>query len=191
MTKLAFVHGWAEGAWSASRLAKSFKDAGFDLVPDPRTADVIISHSAGCYCSCGYSNAKLIVLIGLPLWPGKPVLISLIQKLVLEVAQHRSGELAWFSSKLGHNALYILANPLSLVVFFANKWRRKLPRPSQHQKILLIRNQNDRFSEPAACKKIAQELGYEYIEMPGLHDDCWIYPDAYVKKVKEYAAKLA
>lgn len=191
MNRVAFVHGWAEGAWSASKFSRAFEEAGFEVTNDVRRTDIIISHSAGCYFVADYPAAKLVVLIGLPLWPGKPIIVSLLQKLFLEVLEHRRDKLLWYIKKLAHNTWDIATKPTSLFQFLINRRRQKLPITKTGQKIILIRNSNDRFSSPKACQQIARQNGYQLIEVAGLHDDCWINPEKYVEIVSKYAKRLA
>ena len=189
---VAFVHGWAEGSWQDSQFAQQLVNNGFELTPDPAKADIILAHSAGCYLVPVNPKAKLIVLIGLPFWPGKPLIKSLVKKLMLEASRHQKDQdLPWFSQKLAHNTWYIFTKPAGLYRFFKNRQQMKLPSASPNTSVVLIRNQDDQFCTPNVTKLLPQAKGYKFIDMPGLHDDCWIDPEPYVKLIKKYANELA
>lgn len=193
MTKqlgVAFVHGWAEGVWQENMLRGHLQKAGFRLEQNAEKTDIVLAHSAGCYLVPKKNNAKLIILIGLPLWPGKPLPKSLLEKLKLEFWHHRRNrDIAWLINKLVHNIWYVVTKPGNLFRFFKNYYGRKLPNPEK-SKIVLVRNKDDPFCDPNLAA-ILRDKRYTYISLPGLHDDCWMEPKKYVEIINHYAKELA
>ncbi len=192
MKTVAFIYGWAEGAWQAKQLAGDLAKHGFRLTRHPEKADVVLAHSAGCYMVPQITKAKLIVLIGLPYWPGKPLHKSLIEKLKLEAKKHKNrGDYLWFANKIAHNLWYILTRPHAMYRFIKNYRQLKLPKASQKQQVILIRNSDDRFCTPEVAQILPQAKGYKFLELPGLHDDCWIEPEPYIKIIRNALNELA
>ena len=184
---MAIVHGWAEGPWQSQDFVSCLENAGFSLADNPAAADVVVAHSAGCFLVPENINAQLIMLIGLPFWPGKPLPASLMQKLVLEAKQHQKRHnLGWFANKLAHNTWYILARPKSFWSFFKNRHSLKLPKASAGLKVVLVRNKDDRFCTPKVMELLPMAEDYNFVEMPGIHDDCWIDPAGYVDLIRQH-----
>ncbi len=191
LKSIALIHGWAEGSWQARRFVECLQQNDLELITDPHNADIIVGHSAGCYL-VPETKARLIVLIGLPYWPGKPLVVSWLEKLKAEVGQHRGRrDFGWFLRKLVHNAWYILSRPSSLYRFLKNKRLMSLPKTSTNTKVVLIRNLEDRFCTPKVASLLPEAKDYPIVELPGLHDDCWLEPQAYIEIIRKYADELA
>jgi hypothetical protein len=72
--KVFIAYGWPEGQWHGKQLRNDLIDCNYQITYSPEEADIIIAHSAGCYLLPNSLRAKLILLIGLPNWPNKPLI---------------------------------------------------------------------------------------------------------------------
>lgn len=192
MKTVALIHGWAEGPWQSSQFASELQKQGLELADSPKQADIIFAHSAGCYLVPKRLKARLVILVGLPYWPGKPQALSVLEKLALEAAHHkRRQDLGWFLNKVAHNIWYIFTKPVDFIRYYKNRALMNLPTAALNRQVILIRNASDRFCHPEIMKLLQQIKAYEYVELPGLHDDCWITPDPYIRIIKDSSNVVA
>src|SRR5690349_1106305 len=105
MTKVAIIYGWSEGPWHGKKLRQEISNAGFEIIKQPEKADIIIAHSGGCFMLPQQSRAHLVLLVGLPYWPGKHPVRSLRQKIKDETKN------GWWLKKTYFNAYYFLTRP--------------------------------------------------------------------------------
>ena len=177
---VAIVAGWAEGYWQTKKFRSALERTGYQVTQDPSAADVIIGHSLGCYLIPKEVNAKSIVLIGLPYWPGRSILTSLRLKLKSEIRSHRKDEsLGWWLNKMLHNGWYIISRPSKTYHGFTKQIPDDLPDGSGN-KVLLVRPTYDTFCHPEVMSTLGEAKNYKYFEIPGAHDDCWLKPKPYI-----------
>src|SRR5688572_11114756 len=103
--KVCILYGWAEGPAYGHRLRAALNQAGFEVTRQPKTADIIIAHSGGGFLLPVESKAKLVVLAGLPHWPGRHPLQSLPSKVRQEMRD------LWWYRKTFLNSMYLLTRP--------------------------------------------------------------------------------
>jgi len=187
MSSVAVIDGFAEG-WQTSKIFReAIERAGYQVTKEAGTADVIVAHSAGCFFLPDTHKGQLVFLVGPPYWPGRPVLVSLVQKLWRDfVYRKREGRLGYWAKKHLWSLLYILTDiPHTIkLTFFVrhHDFRSRL----QHTDFILVRNRDDSFctpdieSIPFGNKKIG------YHELPGEHDDLWANPGPYVKLIAKH-----
>lgn len=176
---VAIIAGWAEGSWQTRKFSAALEHAGYTF-RDSKSADVIIAHSLGCYLVPKETAAKHIVLIGLPYWPGRSVLASVVLKLKSEIRLHRRDKsLGWWINKTIHNGWYIVAHLPKTYRGITGRKLANLPDGTKH-KVILIRADDDSFCHPDAMKKLSPAKNYSFFKMPGAHDDCWLKPEPYV-----------
>ncbi|MBI4034630.1 hypothetical protein HY380_01895 [Candidatus Saccharibacteria bacterium] len=184
MKTVAIIHGWAEGPWQSRKFRQELKQQGFEPEKDASKAEIIIGHSLGCYLVPA-NQAKLIVLIGLPYWPGLNVPASLARKLWLELTHHRrSATIGWWLNKLAHNIWYIVSKPLMTYYIFSMRKLKNLP-SGKNQKVLLIRPRNDTFCHPNIKDRLSGRE-YYFVELPGAHDDCWFKPEPCIELIQKH-----
>ena len=46
--------------------------------------------------------------------------------------------------------------------------------------VVIVRNEQDAYLHPEEGKELASKKSWEYITLPGHHDDIWINPEPYV-----------
>src|SRR4051812_13441361 len=137
--KVAIIYGWAEGSWQSRLFTDELTKRGLVLTKNVGEADVIIAHSSGCYLIPHDITAKLILLIGLPHWPGRSVASGIIHKLMAEMKHHRRDRsLAWWLNKLAHNIWYIVTRPQATYYGLTRHKPENLP-DAKNRKVLLVR----------------------------------------------------
>lgn len=179
MKTVAMIYGWAEGPWQARSFKKALQKEGLVFTNDILRADVIVAHSSGCYLIPKNTSAKLIVLVGLPYWPGRSLASSVAKKLVGELRYHRRNkDIFWWLNKIMHNIWYIITRPHKSLYAFT---RHRLERlPSDKHRTLLVRPTDDTFCHPNIIKTLKPLKNYGFEEISGEHDDCWVKPKPYV-----------
>lgn len=182
MTTVCILPGFAEGWHTSWRLRRALTAKGFTITKNPATADVLIAHSGGCFVVPENHNAKLILLIGLPYWPGKSLLQCILQKNKMALATAiREKQLGAFLRKLPWHALYMANMLRNLQMLGGHKsgvaWHTDSP------KTILIRNRYD-----ANCTDCPTDLKFQHdvtlLSMPYEHDDCWDHPELYAGVVQ-------
>jgi len=172
---VAILYGFSEGPGLGGAFLRTLKQNGFEIIADPRQADVIVAHSGGCYLVPEESAAKLVVLIGESFWPGRPLLGRVIRKMQLDTASYwRAGHfIAWTIKQFWHS-IYFWDMPRNLAM-----WRRQQPKTwpiLAGKKVVHIRYKDDAFCTPA-ISKAGVLPGAEFVTLPGQHDELWIRPE--------------
>lgn len=171
--KVFIAYGWPEGEWHGRRLREALKNAGYTVTSSPKDADVIVTHSAGCYMLPSDVRARLIMLVGLPNW-SRPLIKCTFAKIRLE---HKNIE--WLHKTLLHT-FYAVSQPIRLYKVYRAFRKKYLPDFSS-SKVLLIRNEQDTYMEEEASERLARKRGWLYQNLKGQHDDLWEDPQAYIE----------
>ena len=179
----AIVYGLAEGPFISRSLRHAMEAAGF-MPAKAHEADVVITHSGGCYTVPANSRAKLFLHINPPYWPGKPIVESVRQKVAynFRLRKQRHQLQSWALSSAA-NSIYALnlKRAFSMIMPY-NRARQTLARlpDSLH---VFIRTHIDNYCDPAALIS-ATSSKHSYLTLAGHHDDCWREPEQYVQLVK-------
>lgn len=185
MKTLAIVHGWSEGPWQSRRFCKELAKTELQFIKRAEDADVIVAHSEGCYWVPRKNKASLILLIGIPHWPGRHLFTSVILNLKANYSFARGDEsLAYWFTKLTRNLWYIITRPYQSYRVLKLHNLRFLPRQSSTKRVVMIRNHLDTFTHPKIDKILDQVKRYKYVEYPGVHDDCWSHPHKYIELIE-------
>ena len=127
--RVAIIYGWAEGPWQSKKFIKELKGAGFAIEENPIEADVLFAHSAGCYLIPPTIKARLLVLDGLPYWPGRSMASGVVHKLISELRYlRRNRGLTWWLNKIAHNGWYIISRPQKTYYLLTRHQVEKLPK---------------------------------------------------------------
>jgi hypothetical protein len=179
---VCIVYGFAEGPAMGRRLRLALEQAGFETVSNPARADIILAHSGGCFVLPEKHQAKLVILIGPPHWPGKSLLMAIAQKAWLDMRAHRQGrKLAGWLKKAGWNLVYGANIRRNMDMQRGRKqgslWQTNAAR------VVMVRNHQDTFCTPKV-HSLPFKTPPIIVEMIGQHDDCWIAPQKYVDIVQ-------
>lgn len=159
-------------------LRRELHQAGFQVVKRGPT-DVIIAHSGGCYLLDERPDARLILLVGLPYWPGVHPSKSVVRKILGE------SKTLWWFKKLLFSTIYIFAHPLRWYRMHIGWKNIHLPTTDIDTTIVAVRNKDDHFSHPAHLEKLAKEKDWKFNTFDSHHDDIWVNPKPYVELISK------
>lgn len=186
MKKVAIIYGWAEGPWQSRQFAQAAARRGLTMTTDLSRADIIFAHSSGCYLVPEDVNARLVMLVGLPYWPGQILPSGILRKLISELEHHRrTNGLIWWLNKITHNTWYILTRPQATYWGLTRHKEKNLP-DGRNRTVLLVRPSDDTMHHPETADLLTKAESYESVEIPGAHDDCWLYPEPYLDLIERF-----
>jgi hypothetical protein len=164
----------------ASKFRRELEVAGFAITRDAVHADVIVAHSGGCFVLPKTYQAKLVLVVGLPCWPGKSTLQTLCQKIWLDMHSHEHTAAEWLV-KTFWNSLYFWN-----MLYNYQMWRGQ--QRGAHRTItnaVLVRNKDD-----ATCTPDYTHFRFKHtpplVSFAGQHDDLWHHPRKYIDLIRHY-----
>jgi hypothetical protein len=170
------IPGFAEGSWHTRRLMKALEPYGYIQAPSSAEADIVITHSAGCFFLPNTAENTRIILINPPYWPGKPILVSVFQKTVGDfVGAVRRHHLGFWAHKTAWNLLYIALNLLRVYRIAQFARQQNFHEALRGKHVAIIRNDNDPWFTPHAAELLPKDEDFQYYHLPGEHEDCWYY----------------
>ena len=172
---VSIIYGWPEGNWHGKAMRQYLRQNGYEVTANPQTADVIIAHSAGCFLLPQNSQAKLVLLIGMPLQTGQNLAKSTLQKIELEPKDW------WWLKKSCFNTFYLFTKPVRWIKM-NRAWNKPLPK-YKNAKYLLICNLMDAYMDPDESQNFAKFQGWSFKTFEGQHDDLWQNPKKYVDEI--------
>ncbi len=184
MKTVAFRYGWSEGPWHTKQFEKLLNSKGFDVMNDTRKADVVVAHSLGCFMLPAKMEAKRVILIGIPYWPGKSVIKSLTNNLRHE-AKQKKGFIWWLKRSI-HAAYYATLRAPYTFSGLRKRSKLRFNLPSDPSGVIMIRNELDGFCHPDIQKILPQTAKYRLINVGGGHEDWWINPAPYVDLILKH-----
>lgn len=181
MKTISIIHGWAGGKWHTADFENELEKAEFNIIEDSRKSDIIFAHSAGCYKIPSSNQARLVVLIGVPYWPGKSILKRFFIKTASDGTEiARLFGYRYASMKLLWQVVYGLAHPEMAFAALKNHDRLNFFSKLEEKKVIVIHNQNDVYSSSGLRAVLKNKANLKYIDVPGLHDDYYTNPRLYV-----------
>ena len=156
MKKVSILYGWAEGHRIGKNLRNELHENGFSLTKNSESADIIIAHSGGIFLIPKTNKPQLVLLVGLPYWPGQHPTRSLRQKILTDLNNNTSSKS--FIRKTFYNTFYFIFRPIHHLKIY-RMWKRELYPEDATNNFIAIRNQQDSFMHPEesinlAAKKI-------------------------------------
>jgi hypothetical protein len=178
---VCILYGINEGPAMGKQLSKALASEGFALVHDPKSADIIIAHSGGCFLVPKAQRAKLVLLIGMPYWPKRSWVVCTSRKVGREWRLYKQqGRLLQWAHKWGNHLRYSL-DLKGTILMAVNRSANKSWNSHNHQ--VIIRNKNDTYCAPGIVE--APFKGPRtFISLPGEHDDCWDNPKPYMDLIQ-------
>ncbi|MDB5166170.1 MAG: hypothetical protein JWM37_242 [Candidatus Saccharibacteria bacterium] len=189
MPTAAFSYGFGEGPWhSRQKFEAKLERAGFDVIRDIPAADIIISHSAGCYFLPEMTDKQILFLIDPPYWPGRSSWNSFIEKVRTEFIDARQRRaLGFWLRKTAWNITYSLRSLTRTLTIARLHPLHNFHEALEDHDIVLIRNDRDVWCTPEIEKLPTKGKSFLYYHVPGLHDDLWEMPAPYVAIIQEVA----
>jgi hypothetical protein len=183
MLKVHVVPGWAEGNWHFKQLARGF-GSNFTLEHDSREADIIIAHSSGCYSLPELSQARLVVILDPPYWPGRSIARRALKHVVFDAVRQirRYGIIFWLRLR-AWNIFYLIIEPWRHVKIWRSL-RQTFKLSSTADISIVVRDKKDAYCGPA-IDVLASNYDVPVVEAETFHEDCWRFPDKYIEIMEQ------
>lgn len=175
---VAVIYGFCEGMMLAGELKRALEQNGFIVTRDVAAADIILAHSGGCWLVPSDAQAHIVMLVGVPLWPGRSLSVRMARKIRQDfIAFKRAGRLnAWLTKTLW-NGVYFWRLPNTARMF---QRRNDRTFASVHtQTVCIVRNRND--TSTPNLHEVVELPHASFVSLPGEHDDIWENPERYVR----------
>jgi hypothetical protein len=181
MAKMFIFYGFAEGTKLTNRLAPALRAHNIEITENTDDADIIVTHSAGCFLLAKKYPKKIIVMTNPVCGPRRRLPIVITKKIWSDFyycAGHKQ-LLIWMRKTLW-NLFYIVARPRRNILMFekAKQYEQSLPEVAAKQVVVL----NNRLDPWAKCIPEDEILAkhYTFVTRPGCHDDLWLNPKRYL-----------
>lgn len=182
-TRVAVLYGIVSGQRIGKYLYTALEQAGYSLVSDPKDADIIIAHSAGCFWLPAHTPA---ILIDPPYWPGRPAAHRVRNRLASYMHLRRNNytlkQWLWRTLWGSYYAVFDFRRN-NRIISYADHFDLKTV--IKDRPVVIIRNGNDDWLSPAVHELAASNTNLSIVDIPGDHDDCWIHPEPYVAALKQ------
>ena len=188
MRTVAILEGWAGGPKLSKIFRHELANHDFEVIDSPKAANIVVAHSTGCYFLPGDMQAKLVMLINPPYWPGQSIITRFI-KMSSNESRLLIEQFGWkrlITDRL-LEVYYFLAKPLYTYSVIKNQSHLDFLDKLSGQKVLLIRNENDEFCSPKIKEVVSKHKNIRYLSLPGYHSDYYTNPRPYIDLLlKEY-----
>ncbi len=181
-------HGFSHSRRHSAGMRKLLDQAGYDEAIEPRQADIVIAHSAGCYIVPPDSDAKVVLLVGVPMNDKH------VRRVFFDA---RRKDVATFRAAHQSKRLFRLTALSYLEVSRHSRYHRKLVKTvitKRHnlpvinaRQTIVISSQSDPWPEPVKELAKTSKHGYSFISMYGSHNHLWQAPEQYIEIIKAYA----
>jgi hypothetical protein len=189
--KVAILYGIGEGDYHGRAFVTALKQAGFDVVRSAEDADIVVTHSGGCFFLPPLTLDQNYVVINPPYWPGKSLVISTVQKVTIDFIDFvKDGKVLQWFWKTTINLAHIVRFLLKTLTITLHAHKQRFYEAIRDENTIIIRSARDTFLTPDADRLLEQKYGRViplYI-VPGQHDSCWRDPAPYVEIISKIAS---
>jgi hypothetical protein len=162
-------------------LVRSLEGAGFTLTRNPSDADIIFAHSGGCFLVPADTAARLVFMVGLPYWPGRPLLASAGIKVWRDWKLNRQRHtIRQWARKCVFHVRYALKFK-DTIRMAINRSTHNSSSSNRHR--IIVRNHYDAYCTPHVQHAIGNSCR-TFVALPGEHDDCWDNPERYLELIQ-------
>ena len=187
--KVAILYGFGEGDYHGRAFVRKLREAGFDVVRQAKDADIVITHSGGCFFMPPLDHQKFVI-INPPYWPGKSLSVSTIQKVSIDFIDFaRDGKILQWFWKTTVNLVHVFRYIFKTLTITLHAHRKRFYEALRDENTIIIRSSHDTFLSPDAEQLLEAKTGHSVplYTLPGHHDSCWRNPDPYIKLIKQFA----
>lgn len=181
MKTVAIIEGWTGGKKLSKQFRQALVEADLKVIKDPSQADVIVAQSAGVYKIPGRHRAQIIMLIGIPYWPGKNILGRMVRKTRVDskrvLSEHGP---RYFLKKVFWQIYYFFARPTLLPTAFKNHKQLDFLDTLSRSKVIVIRNSMDMYSSPDIGEELRRFKNIKFVELEGGHDSYYTDHSPYI-----------
>lgn len=184
----AVSYGLFSGPAHGKRLQAAMKKAGYHEVSRQTDADIIIAHSAGCWQVTPGKTTQLIVYVGMPFALERPLKTWYAATSAMLKIMPGSTDKKWLRYVARHNLAFVFRQPLRNWRIIRNaKKPHRLPMgiPS-----ILVINEDDVWTHSPAMETHIQKHDWDFVGLPGSHNDIWQHPDRIVAIINHHAKLL-
>ena len=182
---VAIIYGFAEGPWHAKRMLRQFERYGYKPTNSPEAADVVITHSGGCLFDFKLRPEQTLVVINPVYWPGRSYVSRFRAKVWQDIWLLLFGGHPIYSlQKLGYNLFYAIKYRRRNGYMLRKKDIFKIETIISHSRTILIRNKDDPWLTPDLTPLTQVNPHLRIAELPGGHDDCWLYSEVYLDLIQ-------
>lgn len=188
--KVALLYGIGEGDYHGRAFVSALRKAGFAVVRDARKADIVVTHSGGCFYLPPLHLKQKFVLINPPYWPGKSLILSTYQKISRDFLDFiRDGRLLQWLWKTVINIAHLIRFIVRTLTITLHAHRRRFYRALRDEHTIIIRSSRDTFLSPDAQRILEDKFGRSIplYTVEGQHDSCWREPEPYIKIISGFA----
>jgi hypothetical protein len=178
---VALIYGFAEGPLHGKKFTRALQTSGYEVVNNPAEADIVITHSAGCYYVPFLHNHQRILLINPTYWPGKSRRKRAIARIrfdLLHILPTRQGP--YFLHKTMWNLFYAVTDSARNRDIIHRSGRYLLQASLDHHRTAIVRNTADPWLTPDVEHLRKAHPKVQIFHVPGDHDDCWLHPERYI-----------
>lgn len=176
-TKVYILYGLCEGPMVSRAFREALQKRGGVVVCDLSDADVIVTHSGGCFLLPNKVRAKRIVHIGLPYWPGRPIVVGMIRKIIADAILHRRSRATGFwLHKTLWNLVYFWKMP-SNVRMLRGLYKGAL---WKHGAITTVVRPSEETLTTPDFSSMPFIGAATFVTVTGQHDQCWWKPRPYI-----------
>jgi len=186
-TKVTLQYGVLTGKRVGSKFRQALSKAGYDIVPTPEDADIIIGHSAGCFWLPKAPTQQKLVLINPPYWPGRTVSERAKARTRTHLKYKKHGyNLKQWLWRTTWGAYYGLNVPRTWLIHRVAR-EYELEEVIKNHTALIIRNTEDDWLTPEVHALKDQNPDLQVVHIPGDHDDLWLNPQPYIDALRKWA----
>lgn len=188
--KVAILYGIGEGDYHGRAFVRELKSAGFKVVRKAKKADIVVTHSGGCFFLPPLELHQKFVLINPPYWPGKSLVVCTLHKVMIDFIDYTwDGKLGPWLGKTVVNVAHLMRYALKALTITLHAHKQRFYEALRDEDTVIIRNERDAFLAPNADRLLDDKAGRDipFYRLPGQHDSCWRYPKPYVEIIKKIA----
>lgn len=188
MKRVAVYHGLFEGPFHSRRFKAALRARGFRTVKRSASADIVLTHSGGCFMLRNPRPHQHIFHVNPPFWPDRPLFVRFLNRLANDMRIFVFGpNRFWHLQKTFWNLFYLLCF-LPYWLFMRHRYHRSnFDELFKQSNVTIIRNQNDTMSTPDFATRLEGYKGLKFLELPGEHDDLWLHPERYIDAIESRA----
>lgn len=190
--KVCIKYGIGEGDYHGRTFVAALKEAGFEIIRGGLEADIVVTHSGGCFFLPPPGRDQVFIIINPPYWPGKSLGRRTLQKVLRDFMDYaRDGKLLQWSWKTTMNIAHILRYLIKALTMTLHTRKQRFYEALNESGTTIVRTDGDTFLTPDANELLRRQAGrkFTFIRLPGQHDSCWRDPSPYVEIIKKAAGR--
>lgn len=184
--KIAIIYGISEGPMLSVRFRKLLNNKQYTIISDPTKADIIITHSGGCYLIPNSTTAQQVIMIAPGYYFEHTKAYMSAYKFVRDIMHAvTSGYLLFWCYKSVWNILYLLFRPIhSAQIYYRAKTNSASLPELSIKNVIIITYKGDLWSH-SIMKHVNKYPEYDIRQLDRLHDDVWYDPLTYFRLIND------